>query len=170
MWRHPTRDLRHWREQRQGALGGRDCLVRDGNDAGAYEVGRLLRVGCQMQIGEKHLPCSELLALGRQRLFDLHDKLAARIDLIRVRHDFGPHRAVIGVGEAGSQSGVRFDQDVVTAPGQFAHRRRHQTDPIFAILDFLRHANEHFCHSEYPPRSCSRKSEADAQILRIERL
>ena len=128
------------------------------------------RVGCQMQIGEKHLPGFELLALGRERLLDLHDQLAARIDLIGIRHDFGAYRAIIGIGEAGSQSGVRFDQEVVTARGQFAHSRRHQTDPIFAILDFLRHANEHFCHSECQPPSCSGKSEAGVQILRIERL
>src|SRR6266540_2871744 len=122
MRRHPTRDLRHRREQRQRAVGRRDGLVGDGDDAGGHELGRLLRVGRQMQVGEQHLPGSELLALGRERLLDLHDELAARIDLIGVGHDFGSDGTVIGVGETGAQSGALFHEHVMTIPGQFTHR------------------------------------------------
>src|SRR6516225_2759806 len=117
MRRHATRDLRHRRQQRKRALGRRHCLVGDGDDAGRHEVGGLLRVGRQMQIGEEHLPGSELLALRRERLLDLHDQVAARIDLIGVGHDFGPDRAVIGIVETGSQPGALFDEDLMTVPG-----------------------------------------------------
>src|SRR5262245_59099947 len=121
-----------------------------------------------MQIGEEHLPGSELLALGRERLLDLHDQVAARIDLIGVGHDFSPDRAVIGIVEASSQPSVLFDEDLVTVPGQLAHRRRHQAHPIFAVLDFLRHANQHFCNSECHPPPPFPKTGGEPQILRLE--
>src|SRR5262245_55832159 len=111
-----------------------------------------------MQIGEENLSGSELLALRRERLLDLHDQLAARIDLIGVGHDLGPDRAVMGIGDAGSYSCALFDEDLVTVAGELAHRRGHQTHPILAVLDFLRHADQHFCDSEChsPPRSRNR--------------
>src|SRR5262245_62146701 len=120
-----------------------------------------------MQIGEEHLPGSELLALRRERLLDLHDQVAAGIDLIGVGHDFGPDRAVIGIVETGSQPGALFDEDLMTVPGQLAHRRRHQTHPIFAFLDFLRHANQHFSNSNVIHRPRSRKPDEGPQILRL---
>src|SRR6516165_8200384 len=170
MRRHATRDLRHRRQQRERALGRRHRLVGDGDDARCDEIGGLLRVGRQMQIGEEDLPGFELLALRRERLLDLHDQLAARIDLIGGGHDFGPDRAVIGIAEAGTQPGARFDEDVVTVPGELAHRRGHQTHPIFAVHDFLRHTDQHFLRfrmSSTVPAPENRIS--DAQSLRLER-
>src|ERR1700730_16344455 len=105
-----------------------------------------------MQIGEEDLAGSELPALRRERLLDLHDQLAARIDLLGVGHDLGSDRAVIGIVEAGAQSGALFDEDVVGGPGELAHRRGHQTHPILAVLDFLRHADQHFCSGCHLPR------------------
>src|SRR5262249_16981013 len=101
-----------------------------------------------MQIGEEDLPGSELLALRRERLLDLHDQLAARIDLIGVGHDLGSDRMVMDVSNAGSQSGALFDEDAVAVAGELAHRRGHQAHPIFAVLDFLRHADHHFFSSQ----------------------
>jgi len=67
----------------------------------------------QMQLGEKHLSGSELLALGRERLLDLHDELAARIDLI-ASGTTSARRTVIGVGETGAQSRALFHEHVMT--------------------------------------------------------
>jgi len=96
-----------------------------------------------MQIGEEDLSLPELLALDRQRLLDLHDQLPAPEHLIGIRDDFRPDRAVVVIRNAGAQPGARFNDDVVTLPGQLAHRRRHKAHTIFAVLDFLRHADEH---------------------------
>src|ERR1700746_3180058 len=111
-----------------------------------------------MQIGEEDLAGSELLALRRERLLDLHDQLAARIDLLGVGHDLGSDGVVMGIGNAGSQSSALFDEDVVAVPGELAHRRGYQTPPILAVLDFLRHADQHFCDSgcHLPHRSENR--------------
>ena len=75
-----------------------------------------------MQIREKDLPGFELLALGRERLLDLHDEFAARVDLIGIGHDFGPDGAVVVIAEAGSQSGARLDEHAMTIPGELTHR------------------------------------------------
>jgi hypothetical protein len=151
MRRHAARDLRHWREQRQGALGARHGLVGNRDDARCHQVGGLLRIGRQMQIGEQHLSGLESLAFRRERLLDLHDQLAARINLVGMGRDFGSHRLVIGIAEAGSQAGILFDQDPMTGPGELANRRGHETHAILAVLDFLRHADEHLRDPSLPP-------------------
>ena len=145
-------DLRHRREQRERALGARHRLVGNRDDPRGHQFGGLFRIGGQMQIGEEDLSLPELLALDRQRFLDLHDQLAAPEHLIGIRDDFRPDRAVVGIRNAGAQPGAPFNDDVVTVPGQLAHRRRHEAHTIFAVLDFLRHADEHGHDPEcHPP-------------------
>src|SRR5262245_63197043 len=122
-----------------------------------------------MQIGEEDLPGSELLALGRERLLDLHDQLAARIDLIGVGHDFGPDRAVVGIAEAGPQPGALFDQDVVTVP--FSSRTVEGTRPTRYSLSLISFGTPTSIFAipnvTHPPRSGT--PDSGAQILRLER-
>src|SRR5262245_5968850 len=96
-----------------------------------------------MEIGEQHLPGPELLALGSERLLDLHDQLGAGKNLIGIGRDLGAHGLVIGIGQARAQSRRPLDDDLVAARGQLPHRRGHEADPEFAILDFSRYPDEH---------------------------
>ena len=94
----------------------------------------------------------ELLAFGGERLLDLHDQLGLPEDLISVGNDLGTRRLVIGIGETGTRSGIALDHDPVAIVGELPHRRRHQTDPIFAVLDFLRNADQHGGFSDVAAR------------------
>ncbi len=96
-----------------------------------------------MQIGEQHLAAAQLLALDGERLLHLHDQVGAAVDGIGIRHDFGARGAVVGIGKTGARARRRLDQHLMAVVGEFAHGRRHDTDAVFVVLDFLRHADEH---------------------------
>ena len=143
MGRHAAGDLRHRREQRQRALRARHRLIGNRGDARGHQLFGLRAVGREMQVGEQHLPAPELLALDRERLLHLHDQFGAAEYSVGIFHDLGARRAVVGVGEARAKSCSGLDQHLMALFGKLAHRRRHQADAVFVVLDLLRHADDH---------------------------
>src|SRR4029077_2572635 len=83
------------------------------------------------------------LALGRERLLDLDDHLGARKHRIRIGDDLGAGRLVIRIGKTRAKPGIGLDNDVVTLVGKLPHRRGHEPDAIFVVLDLFRDADEH---------------------------
>ena len=143
MGRHAAGDFRHRGEQRQRSLRARHRLIGDGGHAGGYEILGLRTVGSEMEISEQDLPAPEFLALGRERLLHLDDHLRAREHRICVGGNFGAGRLVIRIRQAGAQSGIGLDNDTMALHGEFVHRRGHEPDAVFVVLDLFRHANKH---------------------------
>ena len=85
----------------------------------------------------------ELLALGRERLLHLDDHLGAREHRICVGDNFGAGRLVIRIRQAGAQPGIGLDDDTMALGGELVHRRGHEPDAVFVVLDLFRHADEH---------------------------
>jgi hypothetical protein len=100
MRRHAAGDLRHWSEERQGALRRSHRLVGDRSDARCHEFLGLGAVGCEMQISEKGLPASQLLTLYGQWLLHLYDQFSSTEYVIDKRRDFGSGCLIIGIREA----------------------------------------------------------------------
>jgi hypothetical protein len=96
-----------------------------------------------VQIGEQHLASAQFFALGRERLLHLHDQLGAAIDGVGIGHDRGARGFIIGVRQACPGSCTRLDHNLVALVGELAHRRRHDADAVFVVLDFLGHADQH---------------------------
>ena len=97
-----------------------------------------------MQIGEQDLAGAELLALGRQRLLDLDDQFGAGENRVGIGDDLGAGGRIVGVGQAGAQRRHRVStSDLMVLGGELAHRRGHQADAVFVVLDLLGDADQH---------------------------
>ena len=127
--------------------GARHCLIGDGDGTRRQEVICLGAVGRKMQIGEEHLSGPQLLAFFRERLLDLHDEFRACIDFIGARNDFRPHRFIIRIAQPRSNAGTVLDDDAMAIGDELARGRRHEPNPVFAVLDFLWYPNEHYALS-----------------------
>ena len=66
-------NLAHRRKQRQTAIRIGDGLVGDGRRAGCHQTAGLIRIGCEMKIGEQNLVRLEPAILDRLRFLDLDD-------------------------------------------------------------------------------------------------
>ena len=143
MRRHAAGHLGHRGEQRQRALRAGHGLVGDRGHARRHQVLGLLAVGREMQVGEQNLAGVELFALDSKRLLDLDDQFGARVDRIRIGRDLGAGRLVVGIGKTSAQPGIVLHQHAMAVGGQLAHRRRHQADAVFVILDLLGDADQH---------------------------
>ena len=144
---HAACHFRHGRQQGQGSLRTGHCLIGDGDGTRRQEVVGLGAVGRKMQIGEEHLFLPQLLAFLRERLLDLHDEFRACIDFIGARNDFRPHRFVIRIAQPRSNPGTALNDDAVAIGDELARGRRHEPNPVFAVLDFLWYPNEHYAFS-----------------------
>ena len=82
--RHAPRHFAHRRQQRQAAARIGDRLIGDADRAGIQQPVRLLRIGREMQIGEKRLARAQPLDLDRLRLLHLHDHVGGGEHLVRV--------------------------------------------------------------------------------------
>ncbi len=140
---HPAGDLRHRRQQRQSAGGRRHGLVGDANRAARDEIGRLLGIRREMQIGEQDLALAQHLALAGLRLFDLDDHVGASEDFGRRGDDRRARLAIRVVVHADALAGVVFDDDSVAVRHQLAHAARHEADAVFEDLDLFRDADSH---------------------------
>jgi hypothetical protein len=140
MRRHPARDFGHWGKQWQRALGAGHRLIGYGDDTGVHKIVGLLWISREMQVSEKNLTGTQLLAFRRQRLLDLHDQLRAPIYLGGRGNHLGADTFVVRIDKAGPHSGPLLQDHVVAVRRKLAHSRRHEPHPILAVLDFLRHA------------------------------
>jgi hypothetical protein len=81
--RQPAGDFRHRRQQRQPPFGCGDGFIGDADGAaGVDQVGTLLGVGRQVQVGVQDLPLAQHRALAGLRLLDLDDHLGTGEDLL----------------------------------------------------------------------------------------
>src|SRR5437588_434664 len=118
-------------------------FIGDADHAGREEILGLLAVRREVEIGEEYLSGLEFLALGRERLFDLHDHFGPPINLVRIPRDLGAGSLVVAVGKTGTEAGVHLDQNAMTVGGQLVCRRGYQPHPVFVVLDFFGNADEH---------------------------
>ena len=103
----------------------------------------MLRVGGQMEIGEKHLAFAQAKAFGGLRLLDLDHEVRPAENRFRILDDGGAAGAIALRATTDDQAGRALDANSMAASGQLAHGRRHQADAIFVILDLLWNPNAH---------------------------
>ena len=96
-----------------------------------------------MEVGEKDLAAPKSGALDGQGLLDLHDQFGAGEDRFGVRCDPGAGSDVEFVFESCPETGAALDQDVVPVMHELGHRRGHETDAVFVVLDFLGNSDAH---------------------------
>ena len=130
--------------KRQAAVGRGHRLVGDAGRAAGDEILGLREIGREMQIGVQDLAAAKLLALGAERLLDLHDHFRAREDLLRrvderrrrprhIRRRKAPIRRPPIFRPAPSGRGASSS---ATEAGR-------QPDAKLVVLDFLGHADKH---------------------------
>jgi hypothetical protein len=115
----------------------------DGRGARGDQGEGLFAVRRQMQIGEQGLAGAQPPALLELRLLDLHDHVGGGENLRGIGGDRGPRGTVMRVVEADACAGAGLHQDLMAGIGQLAYAGRHQADPVFVNLDFLRYADLH---------------------------
>jgi hypothetical protein len=140
---HPPGDLAHRLEQRQGAVGAGDGLVGDCGDPGPDQVGGLLGIWREVEVGVEHLAFVELGALAGLGLLDLHHHLAFGEDLVGSGDDLGPGRTILGVVRADADPRAAFDPHGVAVLDQFLGALGRQPDAELLVLDFARAADQH---------------------------
>ncbi len=142
--REPSGDFRHRGQQRQAAKGRGYRLIGDAGRPGGDEIFGLGEIGREMQIGEEHLSRPKLLALGGERLLDLHHHFGAGKNLDGVFDDRRAGLDIFGVRKTRAYSRRRFDQNLMAVVNEFGDRRRRQTDAKLIVLDFLGNPDQHF--------------------------
>ena len=143
--RQPAGDFRHRREQRQAARGRGHRLVGDAGRPRGEEVGRLLGIGGEMQIGEQHLPAAQQFALAGLRLLHFHDQVAGRENRFGLVALQRPGRHIFGIGEARADTGAALDENLVPVVDELGHRGRRQSDAEFIVFDLFGYADAHQC-------------------------
>ena len=144
--RHAARDLAHGREQRQAAARVGDGLVRDGDAAGFDQSVGLGGICREVEISEEHLVGPQHGALGRLRLFHLHDHLGGAENLSHVGRHLGAGALVVLVEEPDLRACVLFDHDPVAVLHELAHAGGRDADAVLVDLGLLGNADEHGRH------------------------
>ena len=96
-----------------------------------------------MQIGIEDLTFAHQAIFLGNRLFDLDDHLGRAPDLGGRIDDFGACGLKFFVGDAGADAGIFFDKDFVTSRNQLLDAAGDDGDAVFAVFDFLWHADDH---------------------------
>src|SRR5262249_37167064 len=116
----------------------------------------------EVQVSEQDLTAAKLLALGRERLLHLDDHLGAGRHRVGASYNFGTHRLIVRIRQAGADAGTGLNNDLMPLGRKLAHSRRHKPNAIFAVLRFLGHTDKH-CFSSY----ASSSSIAVTPLLRL---
>ena len=140
---HPTSHLAHRFEQRQRTALPGDGFISDGRYARLDEIGGLLGVGSEVEVGVEDLTFAQFGAFDRLRLLDLHHHLALSKNRIGSVDDLRASGDILFVGGTNAEAGTAFDPDLVPAHDQFASAFRRQADAIFVVLDFLGATDAH---------------------------
>src|SRR3989442_60783 len=138
--RHPARDFRHRREQRQSAARFRHRLVGDANGPGGGEIPDLRRVRREVQVGEQDMLLVQLPALLGLRFLDFDDQLRLGANVF---DNSCPCLLIGRVGGADARSGAGLDDDLMAVRGHLVHRGRRQAAPVLVGLQLLRHPDDH---------------------------
>ena len=96
-----------------------------------------------MKIGEKDLSFPQKRKFGRQRLLHFDDHVRAGPNILGQVDDFRAGLFVILIGITGTDTGVFFHEQSVSALGQLLHRRGEKRDALFLFLNFLGNADNH---------------------------
>jgi hypothetical protein len=149
-----SRDFRHRRQQWQPGRWRCHGLICNAGCAARNQVVGLLKVRREMQIGEKYLPASQLLAFGRKWLLYFNNQLGLGEDAIRSVYQRRARRAVVLIAEPSAYASSAFDQYSMIAVNEFRDRRRDEADSILVVFDLLRHAEQH----DSPRNGCHRSA------------
>ncbi len=164
--RQPAGNFRHRRQERQGSIFRRYCLVGNGRRTGLDQRFRLRRIGSEVQVREQHLVFAQHRALVELRLLDLDDHLGRVEHLLGCPDDFRAGLLVVGIGHADAHAGVRLDDHVVTVGDQLAYACRRHADTELERLDFLRYPYLHD-FSPLPTFSCAVKRYRGKGAIRL---
>ncbi|EXI65390.1 MAG: hypothetical protein AW07_04710 [Candidatus Accumulibacter sp. SK-11] len=120
--RQPAGDFRHRRQQRQPATRLRHRLVGNADGATLHQIGTLLGIRRQVQVGVKNLPLAQQRTLTGLRLLDLDDHLGAGEDLLGRRGNRRSGFLIDLIGGTDPSPGTRLDRHPVTVRHHFPHR------------------------------------------------
>jgi hypothetical protein len=101
-----------------------------------------------MQVGVKDLAFAQHLAFDRLRLLHLHDHVGLGEDFLGRRNNSGPSLLVIVIRVADTGTGIGLHHHPVAMAVGFIDRGGRHAHAILMVLDFFRHADEHFCLSQ----------------------
>ena len=97
-----------------------------------------------MEVGIEDLAFAQHLALAGLRFLHLHDHVGLGENLVRRGDDLGAGLLVVGIAGANACTGLALHPHGVAATHGFTHRGGGHAHTVFMVLDFLRHADEHF--------------------------
>jgi hypothetical protein len=141
--RHSACDFRHRRKERQASRRGSHRFVRNRHGAAFDQIGGLLGIRREMQIGEQNLPRLQHSALVRLGLLHLDDHFRRLEHVARGGGNLRSGTLIVIVGHADALPRIVLDDNLVAVCDDFAHGLRRKTDPILENLDFLRNADAH---------------------------
>ena len=147
LYGHTAGDLRHRCKQGQAATSLRDGFVGDANCAAGDQIATLIRIRRQMQVGEQYLVAPQHGTLRRLGLFHLDDHVCACKHLGRRSGHACTGFFVGAIGRADARTGILFDQHHMAVRSEFADRRGRQSDAVFVVFNFFRHADQHHLFS-----------------------
>ena len=136
----PPGDLAHRGQQWQRAGVELHRLVGEGGGPGREQRLGDVGIGGEMQVREQREVVPKVRELLLLRLFDLDDELL-RPGVLGGRHDVGPGRPVIGVGDRGALARTGLDVHLDPVALELADPVGRHRHPVFRGLDLLRHAD-----------------------------
>ena len=162
LWREPSRDLGHRRQQRQAATAVGHGFIGNRRAARGEKILGLLRIGREVEVGKKRLPLAQHLALHRLRFLDLDDHVGSVKDLLGGVEDLGADRGIVGIGKAGACTGIGLHIDLVAVIDGLLRGGRGHADAEFLRLDLLGAPD---FHSILPKFSCADYAPSGMKLL-----
>jgi len=141
--RKTSGDLGHRHQQRKASLCVHDGLIGNAGRTGLDQISGLVRIRSQMQICEENVVRTQHGPLDRLGLLDLHDHLRGVEDFLCRAEDSGTCGLVVGITRADTDPSIGLNEHFVPVSDHFVNTVRRQSDPVFMVLDFLRHTNAH---------------------------
>ena len=136
-------DLAHRGEQGQRPVGLLHCFVGDGGHAELQQSVGEFGLGGEVQVGEEDQALTKIGVLGGDRLFHLEDHVGARPHLEGGRDDGGAGGLIVGVSEAGGDSGAGLYEHGVVVKLGFVHSGGGDGHAEFVVLYFGWNTNDH---------------------------
>ncbi len=141
--RHPARHLGHGGQEGQAAVFVGHGFVRDTGGAALHQVTRLVGIRSQVQVGEEDVVGAHLGTLDGLWFLHLDDELCLIPHVVRRSRNGRSGRFVVLVGGHDPVTGRRFDDNRMTASGQFPHAGGRQSNPALRVLDLLGRPDDH---------------------------